>query len=190
MRIDSHTFARKQTQSHVQAHRCLPIATMGFVRMNHAFGQRFRAHGPGATRTGGGGVLHGVRPLIIEFFLFMVLLRPEHIERRKRLNSALFSKDCRAHERSRHNQANRERDSKGPGCEEATKVDRLLQHKREERRGKTHKDAGHIGTDRDKPKPSRQKISICNSYSAKSIPRVTDLDKPSRRGLNISICNT
>lgn len=99
---------------------------------------------------GGGGVLHGVRPLIIEFFLFMVLLRPEHIERRKRLNSALFSKDCRAHERSRHNQANRERDSKGPGCEEATKVDRLLQHKREERRGKTHKDAGHIGTDRDK----------------------------------------
>ena len=36
----------------------------------------------------------------------------------------------------------------------------------------------------------RQKISICNSYSAKSIPRVTDLDKPSRRGLNISICNT
>lgn len=190
MRIDSHTFARKQTQSHVQAHRCLPIATMGFVRMNHAFGQRFRAHGPGATRTGRGGVLHGVHPLIIEFFLFMVLLRPEHIERRKRLNSALFSKDCRAYERSRHNQANRERDSKGPGCEEATKVDRLLQLKREERRGKTHKDAGHIGTDRDKPKPSRQKISICNSYSAKSIPRVTDLDKPSRRGLNISICNT
>lgn len=123
-------------------------------------------------------------------FLFMVPLCLEHIERRKRLNSALFSKDCRAHERSRHNQANRERDSKGPECEEVAKVDRLLQHKREERRGKTHKDAGHIGADRDKPKPSRQKISICNSYSAKSVPRVTDLDKPSRRGLNISICNT
>lgn len=96
-------------------------------------------------------------------FLFMVLLRPEHIERRKRLNSALFSKDCRAHERSRHNQANRGRDSKGPECEEVAKVDRLLQHKRKERRGKTHKDAGHIGADRDKPKPSRQKISICNT---------------------------
>ena len=123
-------------------------------------------------------------------FLFMVLLRPEHIERRKRLNSALFSKDCRAHERSQHDQANRERDSKGPECEEVAKVDRLLQHKREERRGKTHKDAGNIGTDRDKPKPSRRKISICNSNSAKSVPRVTDLDEPSRRGLNISICNT
>lgn len=83
-------------------------------------------------------------------FLFMVPPCLEHIERRKRLNSALFSKDCRAHERSRHNQANRERDSKGPECEEVAKVDRLLQHKREERRGKTHKDAGHIGADRDK----------------------------------------
>lgn len=189
MRIDSHTFARKQTQSHVQAHRCLPIATMGFVRMNHAFGQRFRAHGPGATRTGGAVCFTASAP-DNRVFLFMVPPCLEHIERRKRLNSALFSKDCRAHERSRHNQANRERDSKGPECEEVAKVDRLLQHKREERRGKTHKDAGHIGADRDKPKPSRQKISICNSYSAKSIPRVTDLDKPSRRGLNISICNT
>ena len=120
----------------------------------------------------------------------MVPLCLEHIERRKRLNSALFSKDCRAHERSRHNQANRERDSKGPECEEVAKVDRLLQHKREERRGKTHKDAGHIGADRDKPKPSRQKISICNSYSAKSVPRVTDLDKRDPTHRYISICNT
>lgn len=96
----------------------------------------------------------------------MILLRLENSERRKRLNSALFSKDRRAHERSRHDQANRERDSKGPERKEVAKVDRLLQHKREERRGKTHKDAGHIGADRDKPKPSRRKISICNSYSA------------------------
>lgn len=121
MRIDSHTFARKQTQSHVQAHRCLPIATMGFVRMNHAFGQRFRAHGPGATRTGGAVCFTASAP-DNRVFLFMVLLRPEHIERRKRLNSAFFSKDCRAHERSRHNQVNRERDSKGPKRKEVAKL--------------------------------------------------------------------
>lgn len=83
-------------------------------------------------------------------FLFMVLLRLENVERRKCLNSALFSKDRRARERSRHDQANRERDSKGPKNKEVAKVDRLLQHKREERRGKAHKDAGNIGTDRDK----------------------------------------
>ena len=149
MRIDSHTFARKQAQNHVQAHRCLPIATTGFVRMNHAFGQRFRAHGPGAIRTKGAARLMTPAP-DNRVFLFMVLLRLENIERRKCLNSALFSKDCRAHERSRHDQTHRERDSKGPECEEVTKVDRLLQHKREERRDKTHKDAGHIGADRDK----------------------------------------
>ena len=83
-------------------------------------------------------------------FLFMVLLRLENVERRKCLNSALFSKDRRAHERSRHDQANRECDSKGPKRKEVAKVDRLLQHKREEQRGKTHKDARNIGTDRDK----------------------------------------
>ena len=49
------------------------------------------------------------------FFLFMVLLCLEHIERRKCLNSTLFSKDCRAHERSRHDQTNRKCDSKGRG---------------------------------------------------------------------------
>lgn len=119
----------------------------------------------------------------------MILLRLENSERRKRLNSALFSKDRRAHERSRHDQANRERDSKGPERKEVAKVDRLLQHKREERRGKTHKDAGHIGADRDKPKPSRRKISICNSYSAKSVPRVTDVDKWKPARWPVSICN-
>ena len=177
MRIDSHTFARKQAQNHVQAHRCLPIATTGFVRMNHAFGQSLRAHGPGTIRTKGAVCLMAPAP-DNRVFLFMILLRLENSERRKRLNSALFSKDCRAHKRSRHDQANRERDSKGPGCEEAAKVDRLLQHKREERRGKTHKDAGNIGADRDKPKPSRRKISICNIYRPKTTLDVTDRDIP------------
>ena len=77
----------------------------------------------------------------------MVLLCLENVEQRKYLNSALFSKDCRAHERSRHDQANRKCDSKGPERKEVAEVNRLLQHKREERRGKTHKDAGNIGTD-------------------------------------------
>ena len=80
-------------------------------------------------------------------FLFMVLLRLENVERRKCLNSALFSKVCQAHERSRHDQANRKCDSKGPERKEMAEVNRLLQHIREERRGKTHKDAGNIGTD-------------------------------------------
>lgn len=73
MRIDSHTFARKQAQNHVQAHRCLPIATMGFVRMNHAFGQRFRAHGPGAIRTKGAVCLMAPAP-DNRVFLCLVLL--------------------------------------------------------------------------------------------------------------------
>ena len=103
---------RKQPQNHHVVNRCLPIASTGFVQMNHALGQRFRAHGLGAIRTKGAVCLMAPPP-DNRVFLFMILLRPENSERRKRFRIVRsFSKDRRAHERSRHDQANRERDSK------------------------------------------------------------------------------